>query len=76
VSPDTSVRRRDTVLDVVGTPVDSIYHHALAWHRTIKMCDIDVPLWRVHQAIGLGGDRIVRPLNRRQLRSAGSTCSP
>ena len=53
-------RPGDTVIfDVDGTLVDSTYHHALAWHRAFKECSVDVPLWRVHRAVGMGGDRLV-----------------
>ncbi|MGH3414605.1 MAG: HAD family hydrolase [Marmoricola sp.] len=52
--PDSTV-----VLDVDGTLVDSTYHHALAWHRGLDHLGQTVPLWRIHHAIGLGGDRII-----------------
>lgn len=56
-------RRHDTVLlDVDGTIVDSTYHHALAWHRAFRQHDIALPMWRVHRAIGMGGDRLVGAL--------------
>jgi HAD superfamily hydrolase (TIGR01549 family) len=52
--------RHDTVLlDVDGTLVDTTYHHALAWTRAFRSLDVDVPLWRVHRAIGMGGDKLV-----------------
>jgi HAD superfamily hydrolase (TIGR01549 family) len=50
----------DTILlDIDGTLVDSTYHHAIAWHRAFHRNDIDVPLWRIHRTIGMGGDRLV-----------------
>jgi HAD superfamily hydrolase (TIGR01549 family) len=50
----------DTILlDVDGTLVDSSYHHALAWARAFRRHDIDLPLWRVHRSIGMGGDTLV-----------------
>ena len=50
----------DTViLDVDGTLVDSNYHHALAWSRSFRRHGHDVELWRIHRAIGMGGDRLV-----------------
>ncbi|NUO89987.1 MAG: HAD family hydrolase [Dermatophilaceae bacterium] len=50
----------DTViLDVDGTLVDSNYHHALAWSRAFRRHGHDVELWRIHRAIGMGGDRLV-----------------
>jgi HAD superfamily hydrolase (TIGR01549 family) len=53
-------RRVDTVvLDVDGTLVDSNYHHTLAWWRAFREQGYDVPTWRIHRAIGMGGDRLV-----------------
>ncbi len=50
----------DTViLDVDGTLVDSNYHHALAWSRAFRRHGHDVELWRIHRAIGMGGDKLV-----------------
>jgi len=50
----------DTVLlDVDGTLVDSTYHHALAWWRAFTEHEVDVPVWRIHRSIGMGGDRLV-----------------
>lgn len=50
----------DTViLDVDGTLVDSNYHHTLAWARAFAEKDLHPPLWRVHRAIGMGGDKLV-----------------
>ena len=52
--------RHDTVLlDVDGTLVDTTYHHALAWARAFRSLDVDVALWEVHRAIGMGGDKLV-----------------
>lgn len=51
---------RDTVLlDVDGTLADSTYHHAVAWARAFARFDLSPPLWRVHRAIGMGGDKLV-----------------
>ena len=51
---------RDAILfDIDGTLVDSTYHHALAWHRAFTRYDVDVPMWRVHRTIGMGGDKLV-----------------
>jgi HAD superfamily hydrolase (TIGR01549 family) len=53
-------RSVDTVvLDVDGTLVDSNYHHALAWWRAFREQGYDVPAFRIHRAIGMGGDRLV-----------------
>ncbi|MEU5695643.1 HAD family hydrolase [Actinosynnema sp. NPDC020468] len=47
------------VLDVDGTLVDTNYHHAVAWFRAFRRHDLTVPTWRLHRAIGMGGDRLV-----------------
>jgi len=47
------------VLDVDGTLVDTNYHHALAWFRAFRCYGVTVPVWRLHRAIGMGGDQLV-----------------
>jgi HAD superfamily hydrolase (TIGR01549 family) len=47
------------VLDVDGTLVDTNYHHAVAWYRAFRRFDLTVPTWRLHRAIGMGGDKLV-----------------
>ena len=47
------------VIDVDGTLVDTNYHHAVAWFRAFREIGVTVPVWRVHRAIGMGGDRLV-----------------
>jgi HAD superfamily hydrolase (TIGR01549 family) len=47
------------VVDVDGTLVDSNYQHALAWFRAFRAHDITLPIWRLHRAIGMGGDQLV-----------------
>lgn len=50
----------DTVLlDVDGTLVDSGYHLTLAWWRAFSDVGRRVPAWRIHRAMGMGGDRLV-----------------
>ena len=51
--PDTAV------FDVDGTLIDTNYQHALAWFRAFRGLDITVPVWRIHRAIGMGGDKLV-----------------
>ncbi len=50
------------LLDVDGTLIDSNYHHALAWYRAFRRHEIVLPLWRIHRAIGMGGDQLVPAL--------------
>ncbi|HET7120801.1 MAG TPA: HAD family hydrolase [Solirubrobacterales bacterium] len=50
------------ILDVDGTLVDTNYHHALAWHRALRVHGHHLPMWRVHRHIGMGGDQILEAL--------------
>jgi HAD superfamily hydrolase (TIGR01509 family) len=47
------------ILDVDGTLVDTNYQHALAWYRAFRQHDFILPVWRIHRAIGMGGDQLV-----------------
>src|SRR6476620_6281439 len=47
------------VLDVDGTLVDTVYQHTDAWSRAFAEVGVVVPRFRVHRAIGMGGDRLV-----------------
>ena len=47
------------ILDVDGTLVDTNYHHALAWYRAFRQSDCILPIWRIHRAMGMGGDQLV-----------------
>src|SRR5690349_21498234 len=50
----------DTIIfDLDGTLLDSSYHHTIAWSRALLTHDVRVPAWRIHRAIGMGGDRLV-----------------
>jgi HAD superfamily hydrolase (TIGR01509 family) len=50
------------LLDVDGTLIDSNYQHALAWYRAFRRNGIVLPIWRIHRAIGMGGDQLVPAL--------------
>jgi HAD superfamily hydrolase (TIGR01509 family) len=50
------------ILDVDGTLVETNYHHAIAWYRAFVQHDIELPVWRIHRAIGMGGDQMVAAL--------------
>ena len=47
------------IFDVDGTLVDTNYQHALAFYRAFRRFDITLPMWRLHRAIGMGGDQFV-----------------
>ena len=50
------------ILDVDGTLVDTNYQHAVAWYRAFRAHEIVLPIWRIHRAIGMGGDQLVEAL--------------
>ena len=50
------------ILDVDGTLVDTNFHHAIAWYRAFRQHELQLPIWRIHRAIGMGGDHIVTEL--------------
>ena len=50
------------LLDVDGTLVDTNYQHTLAWFRAFKQHGFVLPVWRIHRAIGMGGDQLVPAL--------------
>ena len=47
------------VLDLDGTLVDSVYEHVVSWHAAFHDVGLHVSAVRVHEAIGMGGDRLV-----------------
>jgi phosphoglycolate phosphatase-like HAD superfamily hydrolase len=47
------------LLDVDGTLIDSNYWHTVAWLRAFVKVGAPQPAWRIHTAIGMGGDRLV-----------------
>ena len=50
------------ILDVDGTLVDSNYFHAIAWYRAMVAHEHALPMWRIHRAIGMGGDQMIAAL--------------
>ena len=64
----------DTViLDLDGTLVDTVYQHVLAWRSAFLSVGVDIPAWRIHRAIGIGGDRLVAELAGRGSRMRSAT---
>lgn len=47
------------VLDLDGTLVDSVYQHVVAWQAAFRDVGLHVSGVRIHEAIGMGGDRLV-----------------
>ncbi|WP_042364582.1 HAD family hydrolase [Streptacidiphilus neutrinimicus] len=47
------------LFDVDGTLVDSTYLHTVTWSEALRQYGHDVPMSRVHRAIGLGTDKLL-----------------
>ncbi|MFI9387708.1 HAD family hydrolase [Kutzneria sp. NPDC052558] len=47
------------IADVDGTLVDSNYQNIVAWYRAFRRCGVTAPMWRIHRAVGMGGDQLV-----------------
>ena len=47
------------VLDLDGTLVDSVYQHVVSWQAAFHDVGLHVGSVRIHEAIGMGGDRLV-----------------
>jgi HAD superfamily hydrolase (TIGR01549 family) len=62
VGEHTAAMLPAALLDVDGTLVDANYQHALAWYRAFRRHGIVLPLWRIHRAVGMGGDQLVPAL--------------
>jgi HAD superfamily hydrolase (TIGR01549 family) len=56
------VTKPAAILDIDGTLVDSNYFHAIAWYRAMRAHDYTLPMWRIHRAIGMGGDQMIGAL--------------
>ena len=52
------------LLDLDGTLVDSVYQHAIAWHKALELAGIKLSVWRIHRRIGMSGGLLVNALLR------------
>lgn len=50
---------RAAIVDIDGTLVDTNHHHVIAWQRAMAAAGHDAPAWRIHDAMGMGGDQLV-----------------
>jgi phosphoglycolate phosphatase-like HAD superfamily hydrolase len=53
---------RALLLDLDGTLVDSAYLHTIAWQRALSSRGFELPAYRIHRLIGMGGDQLVTAL--------------
>jgi phosphoglycolate phosphatase-like HAD superfamily hydrolase len=63
----TDATHPTVVLDLDGTLVDSVYQHVTAWQAAFHDVGLHVSGVRIHEAIGMGGDRLVAAV-------AGASC--
>jgi HAD superfamily hydrolase (TIGR01509 family) len=54
--------RAGALLDIDGTLVDTNHLHVVAWCRAFRRTGHDVPMHRIHERIGMGGDDLVAEL--------------
>jgi HAD superfamily hydrolase (TIGR01509 family) len=52
------------LLDLDGTLTDSVYQHALAWHKALEQSGIELAVWRIHRRIGMSGGLLAESLAR------------
>jgi HAD superfamily hydrolase (TIGR01509 family) len=50
------------LFDVDGTLVDTNYLHAVTWWEAFSQIGYDVPMARIHRAIGMGSDQLLDAL--------------
>jgi HAD superfamily hydrolase (TIGR01509 family) len=60
------------LFDLDGTLVDSVYQHATMWHDVLRDHKLHVPLWKLHRAIGLPGERLLAWLLGEKPRNAAT----
>lgn len=58
------------ILDIDGTLVDTNYQHVIAWDRALRAQGVDVPAWRIHRHMGMGGDQLVAALAGEKVEAA------
>ena len=65
-----SVAVDTVVLDIDGTLIDSVYAHVWSWREAFRVHGVVVPAWKLHRAIGMGGDRLVGAVSNEGVEAA------
>jgi len=50
------------ILDIDGTLVDTNYQHTLSWYEAFRQHGVQLPAWRIHRHMGMGGDQLIAAL--------------
>jgi HAD superfamily hydrolase (TIGR01509 family) len=64
---------RTALFDVDGTLVDTNYLHAVTWWEAFGQAGYDVPMTRIHRAIGMGSDQLLDALLPNDRDNAGDS---
>ena len=62
--------RPSVLLDLDGTLVDSVFLHVVAWEAALREAGHLVPMWRIHEGVGMGSSRLVPWLLGRHVEEA------
>jgi HAD superfamily hydrolase (TIGR01509 family) len=57
-----ATNRAGVLFDIDGTLLDTNYLHVLAWWQAFRDTGHEVPMWRLHRAIGIGSEELVQRL--------------
>jgi HAD superfamily hydrolase (TIGR01549 family) len=55
------------ILDIDGTLVDSNYQHTRSWAHAFAQYGYVVENWKLHRAIGMGGDQLIETVTSEQV---------
>jgi HAD superfamily hydrolase (TIGR01509 family) len=55
----TADRPAGVLFDVDGTLVDTTYLHTVCWWEALRQQGHDIPMARIHRAIGMGSDKLL-----------------
>jgi HAD superfamily hydrolase (TIGR01549 family) len=59
-------QRRGVLFDIDGTLIDTNYLHVVAWWQAFRERGYDVPMADIHEAVGMGSDKLIPRLAGRE----------